>query len=488
MREKQKRRDRRNRIFLIGGSTLAHHRDLRRSSALVLINANKPAGPGPANMASDGIVLTGSDDGIKAVETDAIPAGGKPTPTDTDDARRQAAAHRHLHRLPLPVLQPVRDHQRGRRSSRSSRAASPTLEVHPIAILDRASLGTKYSSRAANAAGCVASYAPDKFLDVNDRALRRAAAENDRGPHERRARRRARRRRGRRRRGRSCVKDETFTGWVDRRDQPRARRPRPAGRRRQVRHADACSSTASCYTGAVDDAAAFQAFVAQAAVAADGDGNPDPHPDPGGYAAPVTARADCPTFDASRRRRCVKRRQPARRCDRLWRAAAADSARSASWAACHRRPQPLATMSSGRSSSWHDPCSIWGSRRAGFARTRSRRVSVCGVRGVVGCPRPIFARALSDARSSGFRVRSSSVSPTAALLLGCAFSVSRSRQLDAATSTVPAPVRAPHAQWASSGTVAVVLRWRRRRTPTACGVSSPGSHCGANWRASARPR
>jgi len=40
------------------------------------------------------------------------------------------------------------------------------LEVHPIAILDRAFLDSEYSSRAANAAACVAEHTPDAFLDV----------------------------------------------------------------------------------------------------------------------------------------------------------------------------------------------------------------------------------------------------------------------------------------------------------------------------------
>lgn len=40
-----------------------------------------------------------------------------------------------------------------------------TLRIHPIAILDRASMGTKYSTRAANAFACVAEYAPEGALD-----------------------------------------------------------------------------------------------------------------------------------------------------------------------------------------------------------------------------------------------------------------------------------------------------------------------------------
>jgi len=40
-----------------------------------------------------------------------------------------------------------------------------TLRIHPIAILDRASMGTKYSTRAANAFACVAEYSPADALD-----------------------------------------------------------------------------------------------------------------------------------------------------------------------------------------------------------------------------------------------------------------------------------------------------------------------------------
>lgn len=40
-----------------------------------------------------------------------------------------------------------------------------TLNIHPISILDRYSQNTKYSTRAAGAAYCVAENAPDLFLD-----------------------------------------------------------------------------------------------------------------------------------------------------------------------------------------------------------------------------------------------------------------------------------------------------------------------------------
>lgn len=40
-----------------------------------------------------------------------------------------------------------------------------TLNIHPVSILDRYSQNTKYSTRAASAAYCVAENAPDSFLD-----------------------------------------------------------------------------------------------------------------------------------------------------------------------------------------------------------------------------------------------------------------------------------------------------------------------------------
>ncbi|WP_309065508.1 DsbA family protein [Microbacterium sp.] len=56
-----------------------------------------------------------------------------------------------------------------------------TIEYHPIAILDRFSQGTDYSSRAAGAMFCVAEEAPDKALDYMDALFENQPAENTPG-------------------------------------------------------------------------------------------------------------------------------------------------------------------------------------------------------------------------------------------------------------------------------------------------------------------
>ncbi|KJQ54073.1 DsbA family protein [Microbacterium sp. SA39] len=56
-----------------------------------------------------------------------------------------------------------------------------TLEYHPIAILDRYSQGTEYSSRSAGAAVCVAESNPDLYLDYAKALFANQPAENSSG-------------------------------------------------------------------------------------------------------------------------------------------------------------------------------------------------------------------------------------------------------------------------------------------------------------------
>lgn len=56
-----------------------------------------------------------------------------------------------------------------------------TLEYHPIAILDRYSQGTEYSSRSAGAAVCVAESNPDLYLDYSKTLFENQPEENTAG-------------------------------------------------------------------------------------------------------------------------------------------------------------------------------------------------------------------------------------------------------------------------------------------------------------------
>lgn len=55
------------------------------------------------------------------------------------------------------------------------------LEYHPISILDRLSVGTKFSTRAAAASACVAEHQPDKWSAFNETLFANQPAENTEG-------------------------------------------------------------------------------------------------------------------------------------------------------------------------------------------------------------------------------------------------------------------------------------------------------------------
>jgi len=165
LREEQKKRERRNRILIQGGIIVA----VIAIAALIgtlIFQSVKPAGPGPRNMASDGIVLTaGEDGGIVAVETPALDAGEAPTPSVPDETGEVANIVMYIDYLCPFCGQFEATNSDSIRTMVESGAA--TLEVHPIAILTNKSAGTQYSLRAANAAACVANSSPDSFFDFN---------------------------------------------------------------------------------------------------------------------------------------------------------------------------------------------------------------------------------------------------------------------------------------------------------------------------------
>ncbi|MCH1884367.1 thioredoxin domain-containing protein [Agrococcus sp. ARC_14] len=173
MQEERRRRERLKKGLTIGGIIVAAVA-IVAIVAIVIVNSIRPAGPGPENMASNGIVI-GQD--FVAERTAATPAEGEPTPTE----RREDVVQIEIYQdYMCPVCGTFDEANRATLEQLLASGAA-TVEVHPISILDRASLGTKYSTRSASAAACVAEQAPDQFWAFNSAMYDSQPAENTSG-------------------------------------------------------------------------------------------------------------------------------------------------------------------------------------------------------------------------------------------------------------------------------------------------------------------
>jgi protein-disulfide isomerase len=172
-REHVQKRKRRNRLLIqvgvvvvvlavagviIGVVTTNNH------SAAAITAKSTASVDGPKNMGSDGILMTGKDGKITAVRTPAVKAKG--TPVATDESKMTSTANivefidyqcPYCNEFETTNLDQI---------DKWVAAGKATVEIHPLAFLDASSQGTRYSSRAENAAACVANFDPDAFLTV----------------------------------------------------------------------------------------------------------------------------------------------------------------------------------------------------------------------------------------------------------------------------------------------------------------------------------
>ena len=163
LREAAAKRKKRNR-WLIQGSVLLAAIAVAAVIVIVLMNVVKPPAAGPLNMASDGIQFIGDGEKVVPVKTAALAAGEKPTPTKQDASKGVSIVLYLDYQCPF-----CKDFEttNGEKIATWVSGGIATVELHPVAKLDAASQGTRYSSRAANAAACVANYEPTLFLGVN---------------------------------------------------------------------------------------------------------------------------------------------------------------------------------------------------------------------------------------------------------------------------------------------------------------------------------
>jgi protein-disulfide isomerase len=116
---------------------------------------------GPKNMASGGVLLAGQDGQVVTVRTPAV-AIGHPVATKVAAEAKTVNIVEYID-YQCPACLAFEETNLSN-TAKLVAAGAVTLEIHPIAFLDRSSEGTRYSSRADNAAACVANFEPDLFL------------------------------------------------------------------------------------------------------------------------------------------------------------------------------------------------------------------------------------------------------------------------------------------------------------------------------------
>lgn len=162
LREEQAKKERRAKWLLQGGVALAAVAIIA-VIALVLVNSVRPEGPGPRNMASDGIKI---GEGFAAVATPALPAGDDPVTSEQNPPGVVDI------QIVVDYLCPICaefEATNGDFIETLIESGAATVEYRPISILNGRSAGTEYSLRSANAAACVADRAPDAFFAFNAR-------------------------------------------------------------------------------------------------------------------------------------------------------------------------------------------------------------------------------------------------------------------------------------------------------------------------------
>lgn len=274
LRDSQKKKDRRSKTLLQAG-LLVVVLAIATVVALVIVNSVRPPSPGPLNMLSDGIKI---EQGFKAVTTpalqpDATPVASKSNAADVINIQiyidYQCPVCRQFEKTNAPQIEKL------------VATGAATEEVHPIAILDNLSLGRKYSTRAANAAACVANYSPDQFFAYSAMLFDDQPKENTEGltdaklislTHEAKV--------GSASSISRCINDQTFKSWVASATTRATSSPVAASNVKKIIGTPTVIINGKRYEGAIDNALEFAAAISGAAGETYTQNGPTPSPTP----------------------------------------------------------------------------------------------------------------------------------------------------------------------------------------------------------------
>jgi protein-disulfide isomerase len=260
LREEQKKKDRRSKVLLQGGIILGSLA-IVAVIALVLYNSIRPEGPGPANMASDGIQIS---QGNIALTTPALAPSQTPVPNPRDTNSKAVNIRMYVDYL-CPICGQF-EATNGAYITSLLDNGGATVEIHPIAFLDRLSQGTKYSTRASNAAACVANFSPNNFYAFHGALFTNQPAENSTGLTDDEIIALANGAKvDKASQISDCIKNQTFKGWVSSATTRAFNGPIPDSNIDKVSGTPTVIVNGLKYEGSVSDLPTFQAFVIQAA-------------------------------------------------------------------------------------------------------------------------------------------------------------------------------------------------------------------------------
>lgn len=254
LRAAQRRREIRNRVLLQGGIIVAVLAVIA-VVAMIVVSSIRPATSGPANMASDGIVI---GEGQAAQQTEALAAGASPIPTAQDPNVAQI-------RVYVDYLCPYCGEfeiSNAEQMELLMDSGAATVEIHPIATLTGRSAGSQYSLRAANAAACVADSAPDSFWAFNSALFENQPAEGTEGLTDAELVSLAEAA------GADgvddCIEDRDFAGWVQSATDRAVEGPIPNSSLDGIVQTPTILVNERQYRGSLTDTEEFRAFVLQA--------------------------------------------------------------------------------------------------------------------------------------------------------------------------------------------------------------------------------
>ena len=258
LREQQKKREKRNRWFLRGGIGLALVA-VAVVVALLIVGSVKQPMAGPRNMASDGLLMVGDGTTISAVKTEASAPDADPVATDLSALGDSVNITVYVDYL-CPYCGLFETTNSAQLTAWLT-AGNISLETHPISILDNQSAGSKYPTRAANAASCVANYQPDSFLDVNSALFANQPTEGTTGLSNKELVSLVRDAGVTDDDVASCITDQRFDGWVADATDRALEGPLPNTELKAITGTPTVLVQGVQYQGALDDAAAFESFV-----------------------------------------------------------------------------------------------------------------------------------------------------------------------------------------------------------------------------------